>query len=98
MKLTREFFNDPLASGLIRRFILSKLTGEKIDDDNRKDYPLLESWVDKKYSSVPSDNMMRYNGYDFYCIGTREQLEFQITTYFQLHREDTIDQILKGLI
>jgi hypothetical protein len=95
MKLSREFFNNPLSTGLARRFILSKLTGDKIDDDNRKDYHLLESWVDKTFSSAPSDNIIRYNGYDFYCIGTREQLESQITTYFQLHREDTIDQILK---
>tara|TARA_R110000772_G_scaffold12063_4_gene37232 strand:- start:5371 stop:5664 length:294 start_codon:yes stop_codon:yes gene_type:complete len=95
MKLTASFFEDPLSSGLARRFILSKVTGEKIDEDNREEYPLLESWSNKTFSSIPNDNMIRYNGHDFYTSGNVEQINSQLTRYFQLHRDDTIDQILK---
>tara|TARA_R110000772_G_scaffold2410_1_gene8317 strand:- start:40481 stop:40768 length:288 start_codon:yes stop_codon:yes gene_type:complete len=95
MRLTKSFFGDPLTSGLIRRYILSKLTGEKIDEDNRKDYPLLESWVSVPLSSQLKDHVLRYNGCDFYCVGNVNQINSQLTTYFQLHRDDTIDKILK---
>lgn len=96
MKLTASFFGDPLTSGLARRFILSKVTGEKIDECcTGKDYPLLEYWMDKPFSSNPEDSKIIYNGYTFFCVGNAEQINSQLTKYFQLHREDTIDQILK---
>jgi hypothetical protein len=96
MKLTKGFFADPLSSGLARRFILSKVTGERIDECcTGKDYPLLEHWSEKVFSSNSTDYPLIYNGFTFYCVGNVNQINSQLTEYFQLHREDTIDQIFK---
>lgn len=98
MILNSTFFSDPLATGLIRRYILSKLTNETIPDEseyNGKNYPLYHGCHIRNFSSDPMDHTMIYNGFVFYCIGNRDSIESQISEYFKINRDSTIDDILK---
>lgn len=97
MKLNSSFFKDPLESGLVRRYILTKLTGKNIPSDfseyDGTDFPLLEMYSSgDMFSNHSNTNILKYNGFTF--IIDRDKVKSQLLSYSQLNR----DQIINGIL
>jgi hypothetical protein len=93
MILNETFFQDPFLSGLIRKYIISELTGKK-KLKKGDDIPLLEYFKCDIFSSNIEDFEMFYNGYTFYCVGNIQQVRNQIESYKAYIREKNIKDLM----